>query len=384
MRPIETTGIMVLGALAFGLATMAGPQDDKRPSSRPSGPARKHGEHAYSAAEQSDTLDENLPKLLAAMAATPGVRARIAGSLAATKAPPAPLTPLAAGLAPGDLERLSALINAAVAGNSRYAQGARVRPNPTLTVMPRTHIVRVEVTYPAPPATKDLELAPLTFDVWVCPDRETALALFWCRRGGYTLLDALPEVMKQRILDLGLHYAQPEMARDEHPPGESASWIFPRMAISVLLPKGHEPMPADRLSFVRGNTVVEASTVEYGRRGREKEWLAGSMLSECGPDVVAVLHAIDGGLVRITQGEEPVQAGALGAGPRRSRLRPVPKPGLTEVSAAEQTDWLDENLPKLLAVTAASTNARARVAGARRDEGLAVSNDSAGGRSRPG
>jgi hypothetical protein len=54
-----------------------------------------------SAAVQSDWLDENLPKLLSFMAASPELRTRIAGSLAATKAPPASLMPLAAGLAPG-------------------------------------------------------------------------------------------------------------------------------------------------------------------------------------------------------------------------------------------------------------------------------------------
>ena len=45
--------------------------------------------------------------------------------------------------------------------------------------MPHTEIVRVDATYPAPPASKDLEPGPLTIDAWVCPDRATAIALFW-------------------------------------------------------------------------------------------------------------------------------------------------------------------------------------------------------------
>ena len=103
------------------------------------------------------------------------------------------------------------------------------------------------------------------------------------------MLGALPENMKHRIVDPQVHYAQPEIPAEQHPPGESASWIFPRLTISVELPKGHKPMPEDRLAFLRGNLVVEASTVEFTRRRGEKEWLAG-MLERAAPDIVAALR----------------------------------------------------------------------------------------------
>jgi hypothetical protein len=60
----------------------------------------------------------------------------------------------------------------------------------------------------------------------------------------------------------------------ESPPGERAFWNYPRLAISVILPKGHKPLPPDRLGFLRGNVVVEASTVEFTRKATGKDWEA--------------------------------------------------------------------------------------------------------------
>lgn len=134
----------------------------------------KPGLTQVSASEQSAWLDENLPKLVAAMADSPELRTGIAGPLAATKAP-SPTSPKAGGgPAPGELERCSALIQNAVSANPRYGPSAKSRPQPAVTVMKFSHVARVEVTYPAPLASKVLEPGPLTIDAWVCPDRETA------------------------------------------------------------------------------------------------------------------------------------------------------------------------------------------------------------------
>jgi hypothetical protein len=170
--------------------------------------------------------------------------------------------------------------------------------------MTRTRIVRAEVTYPAPAATKELKPGPLTFDVWVCPDRDTVLALFWCRRGGTWVLDMTPEAMKRDILDPRLHFAAPVIASGENPPGESASWYTPRSGISVLLPKGHKPMVAGYLMSLRGNVVVEASTVEFSWEDKQEKWLAWP-LRKCAPDIFAIMRAIDAGLVGLGQREEP-------------------------------------------------------------------------------
>ena len=277
-------------------------------------------------------------------------------------APSPPLTPLAAGLAPSDLERLSAVTHAAVATSGRYGKAAKTRPRPTVTVMPGTQIVRVEVSYPTPPASKALEPGPLTVDVWTCPDQETALALFWLRKGGIWLLNTGPDdAIKRSVLDPGYSLSASGMAVDESPPGESAYRFNPRLALSFLLPKGHEPMPADRLSFVSGNVVVEVSTVEFTRRHGEKEWLAWT-LRECDPDVVAVLRAIDRGLAGIAGPEELARTGPIEAGPVPFRSPSVPQPVHTRSSAALQSDWLDKNLPKLVEAMVTMDEARARVA----------------------
>ena len=79
---------------------------------------------------------------------------------------------------------------------------------------------------------------------------------------------------------------------------------IPRLPISVFSTKPQEPLPADRLTFVRGNVLVEASTVEYAWRTEQKKWRAIG-LRHCTPDIVAVLRRIDAGLVRLEQHRTP-------------------------------------------------------------------------------
>lgn len=274
-----------MGSLMTCLAAIAveGAGEDLTP--------RSPGPLEDSPAEQSAWLDHAIPRLTAAMRPSREVRAKVSGALAAAKIPPSSLRPRAGGLTSGDLERLSALVHAAVVASPRYGRGAaKARPRLTVAVMPRTGIVRVEVTYPAPPAEKDLEPGPLTIDAWVCPDRETALALFWLRSGTPTFDATSPETARRTVLDDVSH--PPPIDPKEAPPGEAAAWHYPRLAISVVLPKGHKPMPADRFCFLRGNVVVEASTVEFTWSADQQKWLAWP-LDQCAPDVMAVMRPID-------------------------------------------------------------------------------------------
>jgi hypothetical protein len=93
-------------------------------ASNDGGSRRKPGMYGDTAAEQSAALDRHLPKLRIVMATSPLVRDRIAGPLSAMEPPSHALTPFAAGLAPADLERLTGIVNTAVAGNPRYASVA--------------------------------------------------------------------------------------------------------------------------------------------------------------------------------------------------------------------------------------------------------------------
>ena len=291
MWPIEVIEALLVGSLTMCLAASAGDAGGDDPVPRPDA-------MQDSPAEQSAWLDQVIPELVAAMRASEEVRAKVAGPLAAVKATPSPLTPQAEGLAPGDLGRWSVLADAAVAANPRYGRVGKAKPRPTVAVMPHTGIVRVEATYPAPPASKDLEPGPLTIDAWVCPDRETALALFWLRSVVLTIDTRLPETLRQSVLDTKA--VMPLLDAKEKPPGERAFWYDPRFAISVILTKGHKPMPADRLCFLRGNMVVEASTVEFTRGRPNEEWKAWP-LERCAPDVVAIMRAIDAGLNSCSQ-----------------------------------------------------------------------------------
>jgi hypothetical protein len=288
----EFIGALILSALALeSFAPVCQGMMDE--------PVLSPGVLEVSAAEQSTWLDQVIPELTAAMRASKEVRSKVAGPLAAAKDTPFPLAPRAEGLAPGDLERLSSLVRAAIAANPRYGPGGKAEPQPAVAVMPRTRIVRVEVMYPAPPASKNLEPGPLTIDAWVCPDRETALALFWLRKGGFRHLDETsPEAVMRSVLAIREDAISSD-AGDDHP-GEVASWDYPRTMISVMLTKGHKPMPADRLLFLRGNVLVEASTVEYTWNESVKKWFAAN-LRESAPVVVAVMRSIDAALLKLAR-----------------------------------------------------------------------------------
>ena len=288
--PIGATAVLLLGSLTMCLNASAGAGAGDDPVASPDA-------MQDSPAEQSAWLDQTIPKLTAAMHASKEVHAKVAGPLASEKAPPFPLTLAAVGIAPGDLERWSTLADAAIAANPRYGQGGKAESRPTVTVMPHTRIVRLEATYPAPPASKEFEPGPLTIDAWVCPDRATALALFWLRRWGLRWLNSdTPQTAASSVLKVDAR-CTPTKAK-EGEPGESAYWDFPRLKVSVIQPKGHRPLHADRFSFLRGNVVVEASTVEFTWDEESKEWLA-FKLDECVRDVEAVMRSIDAGLLRV-------------------------------------------------------------------------------------
>jgi hypothetical protein len=297
MQRISAFGLLPLVIFALGLAAWSHAGCGGMPSQPP--PRQEPGSQLMdvSAARRSKELDTTIPKLVGAMGASKEVRAKVAGPLAAENAPPFPLTPVAAGLTPGGLERWSALADAAVAANPRYGRGGKAKPRPTVTVMHKSRIVRIEATYPAPVASKNLEPGPLTIDAWVCPDRPTALALFWLRNWGLGRLDpSTSEAVAKSLLKADA-FCTATKAR-EGDPGESAYWYFPRLAVSVILPKGHKPLYPDRFSFLRGNVVVEASTVEFTWEEESKDWLA-FQLTVCAPDIVAVMRSIDAGLLRL-------------------------------------------------------------------------------------
>ncbi len=302
MRCSELVVAIVLVSVISSLSAAAGQGDGKRDAPRRAKPAPRPLGPEASAAEWSAWIDENLPKLVAAMAASKEVRVKIASSLPLEEAPPFGLKPRPEGLAPGDLERMSDVIHAAAAGNPRYRQSASSKPRAAAVVMPRTGIIRVEVMYPAPAASKGLEPGPLTFDLWVCRDRETALALYWLRRwGDKSLVTSPPGEIVNSVV------AAPDFGKvkgAEKDLGESSYRLSPATLNAAPLTKADVPIPPERLSFLRGNVVIEASTLEFVWDEEQKKWLV-LFLRQCAPDVVSIMRDIDAGLVRLAKPEGP-------------------------------------------------------------------------------
>lgn len=292
MSPISATTALILASLTMCLAVGAGDQ----PSHRRPGPLET------SPAERSSWLDQAVPKLTAGMRNSKEVHAKVAAAIPAGRVAPLVLVPRAEGLAPADLQRWATLVNAAVSANTRYGSGAKASSPPRVSVLGHSRVVRVELIYPAPAAEVALEPGPVAIDAWVCPDRETALALYWFRSGNPAFDESSPETIRRTVLDDVSH--SPPIDPKEAPPGEASAWAFPRNAISVDLAKGHKPMPTDRLMFLRGNVVVEVSTVEYTWDYKQKEWLA-LWLRQCASDIKAMARSIDAGLVRLVKPPDP-------------------------------------------------------------------------------
>ena len=80
--------------------------------------------------------------------------------------------------------------------------------------------------------------------------------------------------MKQKILDLQLTYAVPAIPKDQNPPGEAASWLHPGLQNEAPFTKANETVTVDRFSFLRGNVVFEALTVEFTWHEDQGKWLA--------------------------------------------------------------------------------------------------------------
>ena len=246
--------------------------------------------------EQSDWIDANLPRLVDAMRQSAAICAKVAGDASIVEKRPFPIVATPIGLSEHDRKTLTIFINDAISANRRYGRGVRAESVPSVIVMPRSRIVRAEFAYPAPDPTENLEPQPLTIDVWVCPDRLTAVALFWLRDRGFRFLDtASPERISESVEFIGGPFNHLKLG-DQHP-GEIAYWGHPKVGMSAMPTKGQKNIPPDRLVFLRDNLVIEASTDEFVWNVGLNQWVAYSM-TKCAPDVSSLMQLIDVGIMK--------------------------------------------------------------------------------------
>jgi hypothetical protein len=148
-------------------------------------------------------------------------------------------------------------------------------------------IVMIESRYASLVISKDEQRAPLTVRFWICPDRLSALAVFWLRRGG-VLSDS-----SDGKPGLNLEGASDNLVDMEDAPGE-ATYSFSQAHMFNAPPRRDgERGGGDRMGFIRNNVVVEASTWTFIRTPAGGEWVTVGMMAGGAKEVLSVLRVLD-------------------------------------------------------------------------------------------
>lgn len=143
---------------------------------------------------------------------------------------------------------------------------------------------RVRFRLPDMPLGSDRSRKKISITVWSCDSREAAVALLWVRRGGSMPQDA--------VQDLRLGAGTSLWSE-----GEDSNYRFHNLT-SVALPEGNPRAGSDRIGFLRGNVLVEAtgstfvlnSDGHWASRGMTKqdETFLWNLLSEIRSSITSV------------------------------------------------------------------------------------------------
>jgi internalin A len=255
--------------------------------------------------KQSPLIDRAMPKLTALLARSAEARRNVAGPLA-TAAKPL----LFGSRNPSDrayqerLRRdLAARTEEAVERSRRYER--LMHPSGTsVSFLPASGIVVAEFVFPPVTVTPTHEKGDLTIDFWVCPDRTSALGLYWLRSGqilsvGYGRHSEVERaVAKSTPIGERGHDGRFWLPKPAEDVGESAYWLDPNSTSQLPSRGPDEAAEANRYSFLRGNVVVEIAIPEYVRQrnGGKLIWLCSSSEYNA-KEFLDIARAIDQDLV---------------------------------------------------------------------------------------
>jgi hypothetical protein len=186
------------------------------------------------------------------------------------------------------LQTLEAAVDSAIQKSGRYQRATSAIASSKGVLLPASGIVRLERTYPGVPGSDTREDGELSVTVWVCPDRMSALALFWLRRGG---CPASSDASKAGLEKPDARY---RILEANEPPGELAYWHEGGAFMSVPQDRG-DVSPgtdqSDRMGFLRRNVVVEASSYVFIRISPQQTWKTVGMGGALG--VWPLFHELD-------------------------------------------------------------------------------------------
>jgi hypothetical protein len=186
----------------------------------------------------------------------------------------------------GHLRQLTDLVQRAVAASGLYPKGKPPALAPRVTLLGKSRVVLIEVEGPPVAVSATEEKGPLRVSVLVCPDRATALGLFWLRRGGS--LPAAGDGPDSLRLD-----SRSALLPGKDAPGEMAYQHLPQEGISVALKKGDPRTQGNRVGFLRHNVIVEMHRLTYTREKTDPDWLTVGLTPSDIKELLALGAALD-------------------------------------------------------------------------------------------
>jgi hypothetical protein len=184
------------------------------------------------------------------------------------------------------LRQVTDIVRRAVAESGLYPKDKPPALRPRVSVLGKSRVVLIEVEGPPVAVSATEEKGPLRVSVWVCPDRATALDLFWLRRGG-----SVPEVgdgPDSLTLD-----SRSAVLPKKDAPGEMAYQHLPQQVLSVALKKGDPQTQGNRVGFLHANVIVEMHRLTYFRPKTAPDWMTGGLMPNDIKALLALGAALD-------------------------------------------------------------------------------------------
>ncbi len=255
--------------------------------------------------KQSPLIERAMPKLTALLARSDDARRKVAGPLA-TEAK----QPLFGSRNPSErayqerLRRDLAVRSEVAVGRSRRYKGPMHPSVTSVSFLPASSILVAEFVFPPVTVSPTQEKGDLTIDYWICPDRTSALGLYWLRSGqifsvGYGRHSEVERaVAKSTPIGESGHDGRFWPRQPAEAVGESAYWLVPKIASQLPSRGKDEAAVANRYSFLHGNVVVEIATPDYvgQRNGDNFIWLCDSPESN-DQEFLGIARSIDQDLV---------------------------------------------------------------------------------------
>lgn len=265
MKETTILAIVALAACVLGAASAEAP---------------RRGEKALKA------VDGDVASLVQVMKESRAMRGKIIGDLSLEDRPPS-FYRVHGKLDEETLKAVGDAIQRAVEESGRYPGKTPEGTGPTVSYLEKAAVILVTRAYPDLVVSEKEERSDLTVKFWLCPNRLTALALQWLRRGG-----SVPPA-EANADDIEIRNGAYALLVQSDLPGELTYRFSEAFLYNAPLEKGNPRAGGDRIGFLRDSVLVEASTWTYLRLEPSRELRWGGMMGGCWREVHALLRSLD-------------------------------------------------------------------------------------------